>query len=68
MTGNVTSQSAEVVLAVIPIVGIVIVGIIIFFYLLWHHHEIKLQIKMGNYRPSKFGHWTLYACFLQNQP
>ena len=33
MTGNVTSQSAEVVLAVIPIVGIVIGGIIIFFYL-----------------------------------
>ena len=54
MTGNVTSQSAEDVLAVIPIVGIVIGGIIIFFYLLWHHHEIKLQIKMGNYRPSKF--------------
>ena len=51
MTGNVTSQSAEVVLAVIPIVGIVIGGIIIFFYLLWHNQEIKLQIKMGNYGP-----------------
>lgn len=54
METNLTSTGAQVVLAVIPIVGIVIGGIIIFFYLLWHHHEIKLQIRTGNYKPAKF--------------
>lgn len=51
---NGVSTGAQVVLAVIPIVGIVIGGIIVFFYLLWRHHEVKLQIKTGTYHPGKF--------------
>jgi hypothetical protein len=54
MDSSITSTGAQVVLAVIPIVGIVIGGIIVFFYLLWHHHEIKLQIQSGTYHQQRF--------------
>lgn len=43
------SVEAEILIAVLPIVGIFIAGVVVFFYLLWRHHEIKLQIKTGTY-------------------
>lgn len=43
------SAAAQVIIAIVPIVGIFIGGIVVFFYLLWRHHEIKLQIKTGTY-------------------
>ena len=46
--------AAQVILAIVPIVGIVIGGILVFFYLLWRHRQISLQLKTGNYKPSKF--------------
>lgn len=49
-----TSATAQVIVAIVPIVGIVFGGIIIFFYLLWHHREVSLQIKTGTYKPSTF--------------
>ncbi len=49
-----TSETAQIILAVIPIVGIAIGGVTVFFYLLWHHHEIKLRIKTGTYQTSNF--------------
>lgn len=49
-----TPVAAQVILAIVPIVGIVIGGILIFFYLLWRHRQITLQVKTGNYKPSKF--------------
>ena len=36
--------AVHVIVAIIPIVGITFGAVIIFFYLLWRHHEIKLQI------------------------
>ena len=48
------SQSAQVVIAVIPIVGIAIGGVILFFYLLWTHHETKLRIRTGSYKDPEF--------------
>lgn len=48
-----TRTAAEVILAVVPIVGIVIGGIVVFFYLLWRHREITLQIKTGAYKSNK---------------
>ena len=45
MNSEITSQSAQVVIAVIPIVGIAIGGVILFFYLLWSHHETKLSLR-----------------------
>jgi hypothetical protein len=48
------SEAAQVIIAVIPIVGIVIGGIVIFFYLLWRHKQVALMIKSGNYKPPRF--------------
>ena len=48
-----TSPAAQVIISLIPIVGIGIGGIVIFFYLLWHHRQITLLIKSGGYNPSK---------------
>lgn len=52
--GNEISQTAQIIVAVVPIVGIAIGGITIFFFLLWRHHEVKLQIKTGTFVPAKF--------------
>ena len=48
------TPAAQVIISVIPIVGIVIGGTVIFFYLLWRHIQIKLLIKSGNYKPVHF--------------
>lgn len=53
MEQAITSPAAQVVFSVVPIVGITFGAIIIFFWLLWRHHEIKLQIKNGTYKPAK---------------
>ena len=47
MNTTIASPAAQVIIAVIPIVGIVIGGTVIFFSLLWRHSEKKLQIKNG---------------------
>ena len=44
---HITSPAAQVIFALIPIVGITIGGIVIFFALLWIHHERKQQLKSG---------------------
>lgn len=49
-----TSPAAQVIISLIPIVGISIGGIVIFFYLLWHHRQISLLIKAGGYKPAQF--------------
>ena len=46
--------AAQIIITVIPIVGIVMVGILIFFYLLWRNKQIILQIQTKTYIPSKF--------------
>ncbi|MBO8458118.1 MAG: hypothetical protein IAA81_07815 [Spirochaetes bacterium] len=51
---NEPSLAAQVIVAVIPIVGIVMGSVVVFFYLLWRHREISLQIRTGIYKPSKF--------------
>ncbi|WP_294428730.1 hypothetical protein [uncultured Treponema sp.] len=53
---QITSPAAQVILALIPIVGITIGGIIIFFALLWIHHEKKQQIKTGEKPKSNFNY------------
>lgn len=49
-----TEPAAQIIVAIIPIVGIVFGGIVIFFYLLWRHREVQLQIRSGVYKPSSF--------------
>ena len=48
------TPAAQVIISVIPIVGIVIGGTVIFFYLLWRNTQIKLLIQSGNYTPVRF--------------
>jgi hypothetical protein len=48
------SQAARVIIAIIPIVGIVMGSAVIFFYLLWNHRRKSLLIKAGQYAPIKF--------------
>lgn len=51
---NEPSLAAQIIVALIPIVGIVMGSVVVFFYLLWRHREISLQIRTGIYKPSKF--------------
>jgi uncharacterized membrane protein HdeD (DUF308 family) len=48
------SQAARVIIAIIPIVGIVMGAAVIFFYLLWNHRRKSLLIKAGQYQPDTF--------------
>lgn len=54
MGNTITSETAQVIISIIPIVGIAIGGIVVFFYILWHHHEVKLRIKTGTYKTHTF--------------
>ena len=54
MPANQLSIAAQVIISIVPIVGITFGAVILFFYILWRHHEIKLQIKTGTFVPSKF--------------
>lgn len=45
------SVASHVILSVIPIVGIVMGSIVVFFYILWGHRERMLMIDRGLYSP-----------------
>ncbi|MCL2801508.1 MAG: hypothetical protein FWD28_07120 [Treponema sp.] len=49
-----TSAAAQVIIAIIPIVGIVMGAVVIFFYLLWNHRRRTLLIKAGQYVKPDF--------------
>lgn len=51
---QISSPAAQVILSLIPIVGICIGGIVIFFALLWNHHETKQRIKSGDINPIRY--------------
>ena len=48
------NSTAEIIISIVPIVGMGIGGVVVFFSLLWHHHEVKQQIEKGIYRKEKF--------------
>ncbi|MDR0400882.1 MAG: hypothetical protein LBH51_08065 [Treponema sp.] len=48
------SSPAQVIIAVIPIVGIVMGSVVVFFYLLWNYRHKTLLIKAGQYVPPRF--------------
>jgi hypothetical protein len=48
------SSPAQVIIAIIPIVGIVMGAAVIFFYLLWNHRRRTLLIKAGHYNRPEF--------------
>jgi len=47
-------SATQIIISIIPIVGIGIGGVILFFTCLWRHREKKLQIQTGNYINSAF--------------
>ena len=49
-----SSSAAQVIVSVIPIVGIVMGSIVVFFYLLWNHKRRTLLIKAGQYQRPNF--------------
>jgi hypothetical protein len=48
------SAAAQVIVSIIPIVGIVMSAVVAFFYLLWNHRQKMLLIKTGNYLKPGF--------------
>jgi hypothetical protein len=47
------STVAQVIISIIPIVGIFMGSVVVFFYLLWNHKRRILLIKAGQYsRPA----------------
>jgi hypothetical protein len=44
---NTASAAAQIIIAVIPIVGIVMGSVVVFFYLLWNHRRKTLLIRQG---------------------
>jgi hypothetical protein len=50
---RITSAAAQVIIAIIPMVGIVMGSVVIFFYLLWNHRHKTLMKQTGHYtRPA----------------
>jgi hypothetical protein len=49
-----SSAAAQVIIAIIPIVGIVMGSVVVFFYLLWNHRRRTLLIKAGQYARPDF--------------
>jgi hypothetical protein len=48
------STAARIIISVIPIVGIVMGSVVVFFYLLWNHKRRTLLIKAGQYNRPEF--------------
>ena len=51
---QVTTVAAQVIIAIIPIVGIVMGSVVIFFYLFWNYRRKVLLIKAGHYTKPQF--------------
>jgi hypothetical protein len=52
--GQLPSSVAQVIISIIPIVGIVMGSVVVFFYLLWNHKRRTLLIKAGQYKKPDF--------------
>lgn len=57
---NTPCPAAQVIISIIPIVGIVFAAIVIFFALLWKHTEIKMRISKNTYTPMNFD-WKIFS-------
>jgi hypothetical protein len=49
-----TSEAAQVIIAIIPLVGIVMGSAVVFFYLLWNHKRKVLMLHAGHYERYDF--------------
>jgi len=55
--------AAQIIISLVPIVGVSLAAVLIFFALLWRHRENKLRIQKGTYSPIKFNMET-FSLFL----
>ena len=51
---QITSVAVQLIIALIPIVGIIMGAVVVFFYLLWNHRRRTLLIKAGHYNSPVF--------------
>lgn len=54
MLGSGAVPAAQVIIAIVPIVGIVMGSVVVFFYLLWRNRQITRLIEAGNYKKPAF--------------
>jgi hypothetical protein len=47
-------MAAQIIIAIIPLVGILMGSVVVFFYLLWDHQRRILLIKTGHYDKPTF--------------
>jgi len=48
------SEAAQIIISIIPIIGIVMGGVVVFFYLLWNYKAKRLLIERGLYEGKAF--------------
>lgn len=53
---SLTSPAAQIIIAIIPIVGIAIAGAVILLAVLWNHTEHKMRIQKGIAENSNFNY------------
>ena len=51
---QISPNAVQIIIAIIPIVGIVMGSVVIFFYLFWNHRRRILLIKAGQYARPEF--------------
>ena len=51
---QISSTAAQIIISIIPIAGIFMGSVVIFFYFLWNHRQKILLIKAGHYSRPKF--------------
>ena len=51
---SIPSAAAQILIMVIPIVGIFMGSVVVFFYLLWRHKQNMMMIEKGMRPPSAF--------------
>ncbi|MFQ3547661.1 MAG: hypothetical protein SNJ56_04925 [Termitinemataceae bacterium] len=49
-----SNDAVHILLAIVPIVGIVMGSIVAFLYLLWHHKRTVMLIQLGQYEKPRF--------------
>jgi hypothetical protein len=49
-----SSGAAQIIIAIIPLVGIVMGSVVVFFYLLWNYKRRALLIRAGHYEQPEF--------------
>lgn len=48
------STVAQILITILPIVAVVMISLLLFFFLLWRHREIMCMIKMNSYMHKVF--------------